>query len=231
MRSEMNTGIMLLRPTRGGKALVHAWRRAIAATTAGTPTNDQLVFDHLVLSSKLGSVLKDPSVWAKWRHAARGSGGGGSGGSGGGSGGGGGISGGGGGAYAAASADEELLASITLATRDIFLSEAALETDETDEAQVPFAIGTLPAHAFLTGHAFFAQHAHRWHATAALPGAPDTALAQQPLAVHLTFQFGDAPTYAYGKRQRAREAGLWFADPPSYYDAPDTTLGCMLIAC
>ena len=110
-------------------------------------------------------------------------------------------------------------------------SEAALETDETDEAQVPFAIGTLPAHAFLTGHAFFAQHAHRWHATAALPGAPDTALAQQPLAVHLTFQFGDAPTYAYGKRQRAREAGLWFADPPSYYDAPDTTLGCMLIAC
>lgn len=41
MRSEMNTGIMLLRPTRGGKALVHAWRRAIAAT-AGTPIKDQL---------------------------------------------------------------------------------------------------------------------------------------------------------------------------------------------
>ena len=229
MRSEMNTGIMLLRPTRGGKALVHAWRRAIAATAAGTPTNDQLVFDHLVLGSKLGSVLKDPSVWAKWRHAARGSGGGGGGISSGGGGGG-----GGGSAYAAASADEKLLASITPATRDIFLSEAALETDETDETDethVPFAIGTLPAHAFLTGHAFFAQHAHRWHATAALPDAPDTALAQQPLAVHLTFQFGDAPTYAYGKRQRAREAGLWFADPPSYNDVPDTTLGCMLIAC
>jgi hypothetical protein len=92
MRSEMNTGIMLLRPTRGGKALVHAWRRAIAATAAGTPTNDQLVFDHLVLSSKLGSVLKDPSVWAKWRHAVRGSGGGGSGGSGGSGGGSGGSS-------------------------------------------------------------------------------------------------------------------------------------------
>ena len=185
-----------------------------------------------MLGSKLGSVLKDVSVWAKWRQAVRGSG------SGGRSGGGGSGSGGGGSAYAVAAdeeelatalelarqiaaEEEELLASITPATRDIFLGEVALESNET---QVPFAIGTLPAHAFLTGHAFFAQHAHRWHAAAALTGAPDTALAQQPLAVHLTFQFGDAPTYPYGKRQRAREAGLWFADPPSYYDAPDTTL-------
>ena len=30
-------------------------------------------------------------------------------------------------------------------------------------------------------------------------------------------QFGDTPKYPHGKRQRAREAGLWAVDPPEYF--------------
>ncbi len=205
MRSELNTGIMLLRPTAGGTALVRAWRRAMESA-AGRPTNDQILFDELVLGARLGSVLKQPSLWAAWRapwraRAAA--------------------------AHDAAAEDEALLASVTPATRDVFRSWTTLEG-------VPFALGTLPAHAALSGHAFFVQHAHRWHPTAGLPahhgandhrgahaphGAPahDGALAQQPLAVHFTFQFGDDAAFPYGKRQRAREAGLWMADPPDYF--------------
>ena len=39
----------------------------------------------------------------------------------------------------------------------------------------------------------------------------------QTLTVHFTFQYSDTPDYPHGKRQRAREAGLWMADPPEYY--------------
>jgi len=35
--------------------------------------------------------------------------------------------------------------------------------------------------------------------------------------VHFTFQYSDTPDFPHGKRQRAREAALWTADPPSYY--------------
>ena len=33
----------------------------------------------------------------------------------------------------------------------------------------------------------------------------------------MTYQFGEGSRYAYGKRQRLREAGLWHVDPDSYY--------------
>jgi hypothetical protein len=39
-----------------------------------------------------------------------------------------------------------------------------------------------------------------------------------PLTVHFTFQYSDTPDYPHGKRQRAREAGLWAVDPPSYFE-------------
>ena len=35
--------------------------------------------------------------------------------------------------------------------------------------------------------------------------------------MHTTYQYGDAAKFAYGKRQRLREHGLWLADPDSYY--------------
>ena len=37
------------------------------------------------------------------------------------------------------------------------------------------------------------------------------------LTVHFTFQYSDTPDFPHGKRQRAREAALWTADPDSYY--------------
>ena len=63
----------------------------------------------------------------------------------------------------------------------------------------------LPLNRFLNGHTFFVQHAHT------LPGA------QPPISVHMTYQFGEGAKYAYGKRQRLREAGLWLVDDDAYY--------------
>ena len=37
------------------------------------------------------------------------------------------------------------------------------------------------------------------------------------LTVHFTFQYSDTPDFPHGKRQRAREAALWTADPDAYY--------------
>ena len=37
-----------------------------------------------------------------------------------------------------------------------------------------------------------------------------------PLAIHATYQYGDTSTYAYGKRERFRQTGLWLVDPPQH---------------
>jgi hypothetical protein len=66
-------------------------------------------------------------------------------------------------------------------------------------------LGVLPLSRFLNGHTYFVQHAHT------LPNAPP------PLAVHMTYQFAEGQTFAHGKRQRLRHAGLWFVDPDEYY--------------
>ena len=66
-------------------------------------------------------------------------------------------------------------------------------------------LGILPLSRFLNGHTFFVQHAHQ------LPSA------ELPLSVHLTYQFAEGATFAYGKRQRLREAGLWMVDDDDYY--------------
>jgi hypothetical protein len=39
----------------------------------------------------------------------------------------------------------------------------------------------------------------------------------EPFSVHLTYQYGDTGQYAYGKRERMRQAGIWHSDPESYY--------------
>ncbi len=71
--------------------------------------------------------------------------------------------------------------------------------------ELTLSIGVLPLSQFLNGHTFFVQRAHT------LPGAPP------PLAVHMTYQFAEGDTFAYGKRQRLRQAGLWLVDEPGYY--------------
>mgnify|MGYP001498227666 CR=1 FL=1 len=55
-------------------------------------------------------------------------------------------------------------------------------------------LGVLPLARFLNGHTFFVQHAHT------LPNAAP------PLSVHMTYQFAEGSKFAYGKRQRLRQA-------------------------
>ena len=52
------------------------------------------------------------------------------------------------------------------------------------------------------GHTFFIQKLHD------IVGVP-------PVCVHTTYQYGDATTYAYGKRERLRDAHLWLLDTPT----------------
>ena len=83
--------------------------------------------------------------------------------------------------------------SISASLRDVFLGTVP---QSGSAPPAPFFVGTLPARLFVTGHAWFSQS--QWkHAE----------------ALHLTFGFGDGVAYPYGKRQRAREAGLWLVDP------------------
>ena len=87
-------------------------------------------------------------------------------------------------------------------------------------------LGLLPLSAISNGHTYFVQHPHAFCAppcsrTAAaaprarpsLPSLPSLSPGvEMPLGVHTTFQFGDSAGFAYGKRERMRQAGLWRPD-------------------
>ena len=108
---------------------------------------------------------------------------------------------------------EDAMASISPDTRDVRLSQQRFAPclNTTQCAPVPFSIATLPLRAFSGGHTFFFQHLQedRRHE---LPS-------KQLVTMHFTFQYGDIlyHDYPFGKRQRAREAGIWAADPPEYF--------------
>ena len=76
-------------------------------------------------------------------------------------------------------------------------------------APARFTLGTLPLRGFTGGHTYFMQRVQNFEGHA-LPRA-------RPLTVHFTFQYSDTPDFPHGKRQRAREAGLWAVDAPSYF--------------
>ena len=63
-------------------------------------------------------------------------------------------------------------------------------------------IGTFPIAEVSNGHTFFVQKLH-------------TIVNVPPVAVHCTYQYGDSTVYAYGKRERLRDAHLWLLDQPS----------------
>ena len=69
-------------------------------------------------------------------------------------------------------------------------------------------LGVLPVAAFANGHTFFVQQHHVHHPE---DGAP--------YSVHTTYQYGDSHEYAYGKRQRLRQHGLWFVDENAYWES------------
>ena len=67
------------------------------------------------------------------------------------------------------------------------------------------SLATLPLASFAGGHLYFTER------------VPQT-LGIVPAVVHATFQFGDSPQYATGKRQRMREANLWASEDTSYFE-------------
>lgn len=192
MASEPNTGILYLRNTDGCRGLVRAWLGALVAAASDPALNDQVVFHRLVSGAGLGSTIKDPRRMEAWAASLRREG-----------------------LLAAAGPPRPTVAATS---RDVFLSDAkftpcAAEAPASGCAPAAFALGTLPARAFVSGHGRFVQATH---------AAVGHGRRARALAVHLTYQFGDA-SYPLGKRQRAREAGLWTSDPPEYYDPPGAT--------
>ena len=109
---------------------------------------------------------------------------------------------------------ETVLSSISPSTRDVYISGASNKNTlpclpEQGCAPTRFTLATLPLRGFTGGHTWFMQHAYNFDGHA----QPHTSV----LTVHFTFQYSDTPDFPHGKRQRAREAALWTADPDSYY--------------
>ena len=109
---------------------------------------------------------------------------------------------------------EGVLESIAPTTRGVSISKPGFALampclSEGGCAPARFTLGTLPLRAFTGGHTFFMQGVKNREGHA-LPRA-------SPLTVHFTFQYSDTPDFPHGKRQRAREAGLWAVDPPEYF--------------
>ncbi|KAL4447981.1 hypothetical protein ABPG75_005200 [Micractinium tetrahymenae] len=65
----------------------------------------------------------------------------------------------------------------------------------------------LPVLLFASGHVAFVQR---------LPWK----FGQEPYVVHATFQRFPTSLHRQGKRARFREMGMWFLDPPEYFDPP-----------
>ena len=86
-------------------------------------------------------------------------------------------------------------------------------------ANASLLLGVLPNWLFGNGHTYFVQWHHETHAA---DGAP--------YSVHMTYQYGDTGAYAYGKRERMRQAGIWRADPPAFYGDGDDDVKFLVIA-
>ena len=71
-------------------------------------------------------------------------------------------------------------------------------------------LGIFPITEVANGHTFFVQQLQ-------------TMTARWPMAVHATFQYGDMPDYAFGKRQRFRDWGMWLVDDEAYTSSTNPT--------
>jgi hypothetical protein len=193
-RAELNTGVVHFRATNGSRAFVQAWRRAMLAKREVENTNDQFIFCAMVRDAQMEPVTSSKGHMAAWRESLA----------------------------AHGLLREEALNAISPSTRGVSISKAGfklavpcLPEQEADPATAGgcrptrFTLGTLPLRAFTGGHTYFMQSVKDREGHA-LPRA-------SPLTVHFTFQYSDTPDFPHGKRQRAREAGLWAVDPPSYF--------------
>ena len=78
-------------------------------------------------------------------------------------------------------------------------------------ANATVKLGVLPNWLFGNGHSYFVQWHHKQF--------PEDG---EPYAVHTTYQYGDDGQYAWGKRERMRQAGIWTADDREYYEDAHT---------
>ena len=197
-RTDLNTGVVFWRATNGSKAFLQAWRLAMLDKKETENTNDQFVFCDMVRSAKMVAVTLSAPHMDAWRRSLA----------------------------AHGNLLEEAFASISPNTRGVWMSEectsqmrvehplptacrAAPCLEASGCSPHRFTMGTLPLRAFTGGHTYFMQRVQNFEGH----GRPQT----EALTVHFTFQYSDTPDFPHGKRQRAREAGLWTEDPPEYY--------------
>ena len=174
-------------------------------------TNDQFVFVDMVRQAEMQPVTAQPDHMDAWRAALR--------------------------AHGLDRA--EAFAAITPSTRSVSISAAGFSAavplagqgevvtghgkpptpclPEAGCGAARFTLGTLPLRVFTSGHGFFMQHVQGFDGHAQHLGAGPARPAASVATVHFTFQYSDTPDFPHGKRQRAREAALWTADPASYY--------------
>ena len=198
-RAELNTGVVHFRATNGSRAFVQAWRRAMLAKREVENTNDQFIFCAMVRDAGMEPVTSSRDHMEAWRASLS----------------------------AEGLLRSRALEAIAPSTRGVSISRAgfplavpclpeqeAAERGKNGHAAgsckpTRFTLGTLPLRAFTGGHTYFMQGVRNREGHS-LPRAA-------PLTVHFTFQYSDTPDFPHGKRQRAREAGLWAVDPPEYF--------------
>ena len=190
---ELNTGVVYFRNTKGSLAMVQSWRKAMLAQKGRQDldenVNDQSLFNQVVRGEEL-----QPSAYASWRASLLAEG-----------------------VVVPAGAFSNLPPNVRRVHQSPRAFPPCLESPRAFTGvagrrsceKVAFTFGTLPIRPFTGGHTWFNQNVQ------SMDGFEKPQ--NQPITVHFTFQFGDTGDYPHGKRQRAREAGLWVVDPPEYF--------------
>ena len=197
--SELNTGVAFFRNSKGALAVLDEWKVTMAhAIAQGNPNHDQYWLNEVLRPRDFENLKKDRDARARWLPEV--------------------VS-----ELRAAdpvrvglpsSADEFNASDPSL--RAIFLykrkfgtlpaASGVLGDGKTGRLEpaigsAPVTIGTFPIAEVSNGHTFFVQKLHD------IVGVP-------PVCVHTTYQYGDSTAYAYGKRERLRDAHLWLLDQP-----------------
>ena len=201
--SDLNTGVAFFRNSPGALAVLDEWKRAMAKAIAKrNPNHDQFWLNEVLQRRDFINLKSDAAARASWLPGV--------------------LNG-----LRSADASRSGLPAGALdfntsdpGLRAIYLfkrrfgvppypvdeklgeprDEAAIARAAADpSAGVQVTIGTFPIAEVSNGHTFFVQKLHD------IVGVP-------PVCVHTTYQYGDATTYAYGKRERLRDAHLWLLD-------------------
>eukprot|EP00962_Isochrysis_galbana_P004554 scaffold1242_cov123-Isochrysis_galbana.AAC.7 len=200
--SELNTGIIFFRATRPALAVLDEWRHAMAdAIRARNENHDQFWLNQVLNPRRFVEMKKDARARREWVGSAlaaqRNRSGGG---------------------LPRMPVESAGFDASSPQLRAAFQFERRFGATPANESGIDFkrrppggwpggfrpVLGTFPIARVSNGHTFFIQRLHE-------------IVGVSPVCVHTTYQYGDASSYAYGKRERLREAHLWLVDPPEYY--------------